>query len=268
MRGQFTPEIQEYIKKYYKEFSDKDFSDQIYYRFGKRIEASVIKNWRNNNGYGNTGRKEKRIVMVNTSHVIPEYFYEMIAWLCTSMTDKEIVELIKELSGKTIRPELIKRFRLKNGVHTGRTGQFGKERDCEEYAQYRFQKGVHYHYSTEFKKGSRPHNTKDIGEETIKEDGYVWVKVAEPNIWKQRGRVVWEKAYGSIPEGKVIVRLDQNRQNDSLENLRCVDKGVVGYANSQRTEIGFIKDNREFNNAFISVIEIKEKVNGKKRAEQ
>ena len=35
-------------------------------------------------------------------------------------------------------------------------------------------------------------------------------------------RIIYESFYGNIPEGMVIDHIDTNRQNNSVENLRCV----------------------------------------------
>lgn len=55
-----------------------------------------------------------------------------------------------------------------------------------------------------FKKGNRPGNTARVGDETLTDDGYIRVKVAEPNRWELKHRLVWEKYRGEIPENGVI----------------------------------------------------------------
>jgi len=77
-----------------------------------------------------------------------------------------------------------------------------------------------------------------IGTERWK-DGYLYVKVADNPIpkkfttkqirsnWVVKHRLVWEAAYGKIPEGKLIVFLDGNRSNFDLDNLYCIDRKLT-----------------------------------------
>lgn len=39
-------------------------------------------------------------------------------------------------------------------------------------------------------------------------------------------RLLWEAAYGPIPEGYVIDHIDRDGFNNALENLRCIPKGA------------------------------------------
>ena len=48
------------------------------------------------------------------------------------------------------------------------------------------------------------------------------VKIAEPNIWRPKSRVVWEKKNGPIPPGYAVLFADKNRENFDLENLILV----------------------------------------------
>lgn len=74
-----------------------------------------------------------------------------------------------------------------------------------------------------FKKGAPCRNKVPVGTEAIRQpDGYVWVKVAEPNKWRMRARVVWERHYGAIPKGYVITHKDNDRTNDELDNLMMI----------------------------------------------
>lgn len=51
-----------------------------------------------------------------------------------------------------------------------------------------------------------------------------YVKMAEPNTWTLRARVVWETAHGPVPRGKGIHHRDGDTLNDALENLELVSK--------------------------------------------
>lgn len=48
------------------------------------------------------------------------------------------------------------------------------------------------------------------------------IKVAEPNIWRLKQRVVWEQHHGQIPEGHKIIFLDGNKENLDISNLEMI----------------------------------------------
>ena len=75
-----------------------------------------------------------------------------------------------------------------------------------------------------FKQGSIPHNKKPIGTEVINGDGYIMVKVANPDKWQLKHRIVWEKVHGEIPEGYNIQFKNRNRLDCRLENLYLISK--------------------------------------------
>lgn len=74
-----------------------------------------------------------------------------------------------------------------------------------------------------FKKGNIPPSHLPIGSESIKE-GRVFIKTAEPNVWEEKHRWLWEKHYGKIPDNKVIAFKDGNKQNVTLDNLFMTDR--------------------------------------------
>jgi hypothetical protein len=51
--------------------------------------------------------------------------------------------------------------------------------------------------------------------------GYVVVRVA-PNDWRYEHRVLWERAFGPIPEGHHVHHVNHDRTDNRLENLRLV----------------------------------------------
>lgn len=86
---------------------------------------------------------------------------------------------------------------------------------------------------TQFKSGSKPHNSVPVGTEIVSTDGYKKVKVAEPNVWELVHRRNWEKLNGLIPRGMMIRFIDGDRMNCSIENLMLVTRTEHALYNSQ-----------------------------------
>lgn len=75
-----------------------------------------------------------------------------------------------------------------------------------------------------FKKGNRPKNYLPIGTVVTRSDGYLWKKIADPNKWKQLHVILWEKANGPVPKGKLVTFLDGNSKNLQLNNLFLISR--------------------------------------------
>ena len=77
---------------------------------------------------------------------------------------------------------------------------------------------------TMFKKGQTPVNHRDVGSERVNVDGYIEIKVAEPNRWRLKHRVIWEQVNGAIPKGYNVQFKNHNRQDCRIENLYLISK--------------------------------------------
>lgn len=88
---------------------------------------------------------------------------------------------------------------------------------------------------TMFRKGNVPRNHRDVGSESTRADGYVWVKVAEPNRWRQKQRLIWERLHGPIPPGHNVQFRNRNRRDFRPENLYLISR-----ADQMRTENSLI----------------------------
>lgn len=78
--------------------------------------------------------------------------------------------------------------------------------------------------ATMFKKGHIPENWKPVGSERVNRDGYIEVKVEEPNKWRLKHRIVWEQLNGPIPKGYNVQFRNGNRQDLSIENLYIINR--------------------------------------------
>lgn len=84
---------------------------------------------------------------------------------------------------------------------------------------------------TWFKKGNTSVKHKPIGTESIrhnfnKGESYIYIKVAEPNKWRRKHILEWEKYYGPVPKGKVVIFLDGDTSNTDISNLQMIDRSI------------------------------------------
>lgn len=78
--------------------------------------------------------------------------------------------------------------------------------------------------ATMFKKGGTPSNHREVGSERVNVDGYIEVKVAEPNKWRPKHRVVWEQHHGAIPRGCNVQFKDHNPLHCTIDNLYLISR--------------------------------------------
>lgn len=146
-------------------------------------------------------------------------------------------------------------------LSTGRTGYFekgyipvNKGKKMSEAIYRKCEK-------TMFKKGHIPANTRPVGSERHDKDGYIMVKVKEPDIWRPKHRVVWEKAYGDIPDGFVVTFRDGDKNNTALDNLILMSMSVNLIMN--RTGLNGYTD--ELKETAVKLAELKGVTNAKRR---
>jgi hypothetical protein len=94
-------------------------------------------------------------------------------------------------------------------------------------------RGIRLSPESEFKKGHQPHNYKEIGSERINGEGYIDIKIADPNVWKAKHRIIWEEANGPLPEGHCLIFSDKNKLNIDLDNMILVSRKELAVMNKQ-----------------------------------
>jgi len=88
--------------------------------------------------------------------------------------------------------------------------------------------------NSRFKKGNIPQNCKPVGTERLDRDGYVEIKISDPNKWQLKHRYLWEKENGKIPKGMVLIFKDNNKLNIDLDNLILISRAENMKINSRR----------------------------------
>lgn len=84
---------------------------------------------------------------------------------------------------------------------------------------------------TMFKAGHKPHNYLPVGSERVNSEGYVKVKIADPDKWEFKHKLVYRERYGEIPKGCAVIFKDQNKLNCEIDNLLLVSKHELSMMN-------------------------------------
>lgn len=150
------------------------------------------------------------------------------------------------------------------GIQTGRTG-------CFEKGHIPANKGTHPQSigrmaETQFKKGQTPVNHKPVGTVSIrtnykKEQKYVYEKVAEPNIWRMKHVLEWERHNGPVPKGKIIIFADGNTLNTDISNLVMIDRSQNAVMNRWKIR----GNDKEHMEAAANVASLKSQIAQRKR---
>lgn len=137
-------------------------------------------------------------------------------------TYKEIQAEFCKRFNKTLTSNQVRGHIKRNGLNTGTDGRFKKGHTPHNkgskgwYAQ-----GMEKNW---FKKGNIPQKYKPVGSERISKDGYIEIKVKDPNKWQLKHRYIWEKENGKIPKGMLLIFKDNNKLNIDLDNLMLISK--------------------------------------------
>lgn len=145
--------------------------------------------------------------------------------------NQELADLFNQKFNTNITSRTIKSYKANNNLNSGLTGKFIKGQTPHNKGKKMPKKVYEKVKHTMFAKGNVPPNHRPVGSERISKDGYIEVKVAEPNKWRLKQRVVYEEAKGKIPEGCTIIFLDGNKRNFDIDNLRCITRSELLYLN-------------------------------------
>lgn len=143
--------------------------------------------------------------------------------------NKELSKRFNARFGTNFIPQKFKDYKLSVGLKSGLTGRFEKGHvpyskgkkmkdliSPEEYEKFK-KRG--------FQKGNRPKKTLPVGTEVKQRGEKVYIKVAEPNKWKLKQTLIWEKHHKkALPDNKIITFLDGNRSNFDIKNLEAISR--------------------------------------------
>lgn len=214
----YPEEIANFIAENYVGIMTAELVERINAAFGTSYTVGQIRAYKSNHGLSSgikPGTRESYY-----SKVFPREVCEYIYANCSGVGPTGMTELLNKQFGAKYTVSQVNGFYCNHKVDSGTTGRF--EKGHTPFNKGR--KGCHAPGSEKgwFKKGNIPQTHKPVGTESQRSDGYWWVKVAEPNKWREKHVLIWEAAHGKRPPGHMIIFLDGNRNNFAIENLRLI----------------------------------------------
>lgn len=228
MRTVYTDEQKEFFREFIPGHTTDEVVAEFGRRFGEETTASKVKSYKTNHHIKSGTLKGKP---AGDSILFPKEIREFIRENNRGKSAQELTGLLNETFGTDYTKAQIRSIRGRMHLDSGLTGRFEKghvpaNKGRKGFCSPGCEKGW-------FKKGSTPYNHKEIGTEVMTTDGYLKIKIAEPDVWGFKHIMEWEKHNGKVPEGCCITFKDGNHRNCSIENLMCITRQVHGILNHE-----------------------------------
>lgn len=220
MSRRHPKEVHDFIRANVKGATTKELARLTAEKFGIDFTCSAMKSYKANYGLKSgtpCGNKAGE-----GSAVFPLAITQYIQANYEGVGPKEMAQHLNDMFGTQYKAPQLKGWYANHGISSGLDGRFQK--GC--ISHNKGQKGLRIPGSEKgwYQKGSTPYNKQPIGTVLKKSDGYLWRKLGEgARDWRQEHRLIWEEANGEIPEGGLLVFLDRDKENCTLENLALVN---------------------------------------------
>ena len=174
-------------------------------------------------------------------------------------TYKEIEKLMNEKFEFNFTTGMIKNAIGRYKLNTGLTGRFDKGHVPPNKGKKGF---IHENAKKNwYQKGHEPTNHREVGSERVNIYGYTEIKVAEPNKWKLKHNIIWERKNGPVPKGYVLIFGDSNKGNLDINNLILVSKKQLLTLNRYK----LIQDDADLTRTAIMIVDIQHKISDLKK---
>lgn len=193
-----------------------------------------------------------------TRHIWTKEEKEYLGEITSGKHRKEILDLMNKKFEYNFNLAQIENAIKRFGYNTGFNGQFKKGHKTWNKGT----KGLTGINKTSFKKGHKPWNKKEVGSERTDVEGYILIKVKEPNVWKLKHRILYEKYHNvKLTSDDMIIFADQNKLNFEKDNLILISKRK---SLTMVTNKLFFKD-KELTKTGVNIAELIIKINEKRK---
>ena len=248
-RKVYTKEMHEFICKNVKGATAQDLTDLVNKQFCTDFTVNAIRSYKTAHKLkGERGTGKPRGL---PSKIYPDDLKNYIFENYLGVGPASMAIKVNEKFGTDFTKMKMKSFYSRFKLNSGITGRFVKGQD----PIYITPKGKRMSPETEFKKGQKAFNYRPIGSERIDTYGYIGIKVADPDVWEPKHRMLWEKQNGKIPGNKALVFADGNKLNLDIDNLILVTREELLILN----RCNLIKEDKELTKTGLMVAKIIDK---------
>ena len=218
----------EFLAATFKENSLEDTARLFNFAFGTSKTAKQIRSALKNHGI-TCDRPQGQL----TKGALRSFSNDQRDWVTVNYPKMPLRELTAAFNATfgTEKTECqLRAFTRNHKILSGRTGQF-KAGEKSWNAGIKGWCAGGNSISTRFKPGETPKNHRPVGSERVNVDGYIEVKVSEPNKWRLKQRVTWEQHHGPLKDGELVWFRDNDRLNCEIDNLMVVTRAQHAVVN-------------------------------------
>lgn len=170
------------------------------------------------------------------------------------LSRKELADLLNQKFNLSITPKQIKNYCDKNKLTNKYSGRFvkGQESWCKGT------KGVLKANSGSFKVG----DGKELGSQRKTSSGSILIKIsnkphARHSNWRPKHELAWEEHHGQkVPKNHIVIFLDGDKTNFSIDNLALINKGELLKMNQYH----YFNSDSNITSAGIGIIRLDKKI--------
>ena len=222
----YTEEHRKFFLDFVPGHTDVEVAEEFNRRFDVKITPAKVHAYKVNHRLKSGTKRPKGF-----GSIFPPEVREFLCANNAGKTCVEITELVNSTFGTEYTVGQIKAIRSRMHIKSGLTGYFEKGHVPANKGRKGFcGKGSEKGW---FKKGHVPYNKAHVGDEAWTTDGYLKVKIAEPNVWRFKHIMEWEKHNGKVSDGCCIIFKDGDHNNCNIENLMCITRAEHWVLNAQ-----------------------------------
>lgn len=155
---------------------------------------------------------------------------------------KAMTDLVNERFGTSFTKAQIKGYYQRNKLNSGLTGwfekgsePFNKGKTWDDFMSPERQKNCR---KSQFKPENMPHNGgAPVGTVRLRQNRrrgdkpYYWEKVEQPNVWRMKHVLEWERHNGPVPDGYIVAFANGDTTDCRIDNLILETRAQHGVKN-------------------------------------
>lgn len=245
----YTPEMKQFVAEYAPGHWIFEIIEAFRERFGMELTRCQMRSLMKNSGIKSNAKKLRGMSGIMYNRLTTP---ELDAMVKENFHDKgkggyKDVQLFLKSQGVELTLVQVKSYLSRCKIRLGTYGYFkkgsvpankGKKMPLEIYEKVA---------KTMFRPGNQPKNILPVGTERVSKDGYIEIKVANPNKWMSKARYIWEQHTGEpLKRNETVIFLDGDKLNLKIDNLAKVTRSQLArlnqnhliYNNQELTRVG------------------------------